>query len=505
MCKIVLAGINARYTHTSIALRYLFANLEDLQEDAEILEFVINENSQDIVEKILSKKPDIIGISVYIWNAIDVHNLIEILKKASPSTKIILGGPEVTYLPFRVNFDLADYIIQGEGEKAFYELCRGILGNDVPQERIIRAKSVNLKEIKLPYKYYTDHDVQNRYMYVEASRGCPFKCEFCLSSIDKKVRYFKKEDLLREFDILWQRGARNFKFIDRTFNLDIDFANSVMDFFLGKTPPYLVHFEVIPEIFPQSLRERLAKFPPASLQLEIGIQTLNERIAANINRKFNFNKIKKNIDFLENNTDAHLHLDLIVGLPGEGIEEFGKNLNRLCSITTSEIQVGILKKLSGTSLSRHDERYGMVYSDKPPYDILKNNLITFEQMQKMKRFARFWDLTYNSGNFSKTVRYIWEDGKVFEGFYRFSEWIYSQTESTWQISLNRLSELLFRYITEDLQKDKTKMANLIVEDIIKVRGRKIPGFLREYATHIPDLREKKLSKLGKRQALHAEK
>lgn len=504
MKEIILVGINSRYTHTSIGLRYLHANLKGLQERAEILEFVINENAQTLAEKILDAKPKIVAIGVYIWNAVDVHNLIEVIKKVAPQTEIILGGPEVSYEPFRVNFDAADFIIQGEGEISFYELCRDILADQAPSQRIIPSIMPNLKEIQLPYKHYTDMDVNHRYIYVEASRGCPFECEFCLSAIDEKVRTFDIDVLLGEFDVLWERGARNFKFIDRTFNLNIRLANKLMDFFLEKEGEYSLHFEVIPDHFPEGLKSRIVQFPPAVLQLEVGIQTLNEEILDNINRRMNLDKVKENIYYLENETNAHIHLDLLVGLPGESLESFADNLNRLKAMTNAEIQIGILKKLSGTTLDRHDKIFGMVYSDKPPYDIVKNDLLSFKEIQKMKRFSRFWDLTYNSGNFKSTVNYIWKERDVFSGFYHFSEWIYGQTASTWQISLTRLSELLFRYLVEECYHDKQVIADAIVADIAGIRGRKIPPFLREIATNIPKVKSKEVSKHNKRQVMRAE-
>ncbi len=502
MKEILLIAINSRYTHTAIGLRYLYANLKELQDKAEILEFVIHEQVQTLAEKILIHKPKIIGIGVYIWNVEDVRDLIEVIKKVSPDTKIVLGGPEASHQPFRVNFDMADFIIQGEGEISFYELCRDLLDKKEIQAKIIKAKMPELKALKLPYEFYNDHDVQHRYMYVEASRGCPFECEFCLSAIDEKVRQFDMDILLEEFEYLWQKGARNFKFIDRTFNINIKYANLLMDFFLKKTEPYSLHFEVIPDHFPEALKERIVQFPPTTLQLEIGIQTLNPEILDNINRRMNLNKVKKNITFLENESNAHLHVDLIVGLPGESQKSFAKNLNRLKSMTNSEIQIGILKKLSGTTLHRHDLKYGMVYSDKPPYDILKNDHLSFAMIQKMKRFARFWDLAYNSGNFKKTVDYIFEDD-VFVGFYDFSEWIYTQTESTWQISLNRLSELVFNYLTEYKKFDKEMIADSILSDIMRINGRKIPAFISDHASHIPDLRKGNLTKHNKRQVLRS--
>lgn len=488
--NIILCGINARYTHTSIGLRYLYANMKELQESTQILEFVIHENIQDLAEKILFYNPAIVGIGTYIWNAEDVTELIQTLRLVKPDLKIILGGPEASYTPFRVNFDDADYIVQGEGDHTFYELCKDIFDNKAPEGQIIKSDGADLSKTELPYKYYNDNDVANRVIYVEASRGCPFTCEFCLSSIDNKVRSFNLDELLEEFEILWQRGARNFKFIDRTFNLNMRVANRLLDFFLDRQTKeqYFAHFEVVPGHFPDSLKERIRKFPPGSLQLEVGIQTLDPATSDNINRKLNFEKIKKNLHFLTTETNAHLHVDLIIGLPGETVESFANNLNILADITNCEIQLGILKKLSGTTLNRHDLDHGMVYTNKPPYDILKNNLIPFEQMQVMKRFARFWDLTYNSGNFTQTLKYLWPEKDVYNGFYNFADWIYAETASTWKISLVRLFELLFKYLTEVLDLDTTEVANTMVSDIVRAGSKKLPGFLRDYATSIPDLR-----------------
>ncbi len=478
--KIILTTLNSRFTHSAIGLRYLYANMNKLQTNTQILEFSINDAIQTIAEKLLQTSPDIIGIGVYIWNVSEVAELIHIIKKVSPNTKIILGGPEVTYEPFRVNLDDADYIIQGEGDTAFYELCKSIQ-NSTTNERIIKMTLPKLKELKLPYEYYTDDDIKNRYIYVEISRGCPFECEFCLSSMDEKVRAFNLEEILEEFEKLWVRGARNFKFVDRTFNLNMRAANGILDFFLSKKPPYFAHFEVIPDHFPASLRSKIKQFPDGALQLEIGIQTLNLEVAKNVSRILKLDKIEENIAFLENETTAHIHLDLIVGLPGESLDSFGANLDKLMSMSSCEIQIGILKKLSGTYIKRHDEDFKMHYSNIPPYDILKNSDLSFNDIQIMKRFARFWDLTYNSGNFKKSIELLWKDESVYKNFYAFGLWIYEQTDSTWKISLQRLGELLFGYLTEVKYLEKQDVADAMLDDMMKLKGRAIPPYLKSYA------------------------
>ena len=479
---ILLTTLNARYTHSAIGLRYLFANMGRLQDETAIREFTINDNIQDVAEKLLTEQPKIIGIGVYIWNALQTSELVATIKRVAPETIIILGGPEVSYLPLRVHFDSADFIIQGEGDVAFGELCCAILGGVVPKERIIRAPLPDLSSIALPYDHYSDEDVAHRYIYVEASRGCPFLCEFCLSSIDEKVRNFDTDAVLEHLQQLWQRGVRSFKFIDRTFNLNVKIAARLLDFFLDKceSEPCFVHFEVIPDHFPDTLKERISRFPAASLQLEIGIQTLNAEVAKRIHRNLKLEKIEQNIRFLESDTAAHMHLDLIVGLPGESLASFGENLNKLCTMTGSEIQIGILKKLSGTTLERHDDAFGMVYADRPPYDILKSSCLSFADIQQMKRFARFWDLFYNSGNFKQTILLLWPNGDVFKTFHAFSVWIYSQTQSTWKISLERLAELLFNYLLEQGH-DPNALAEPMLADLLKLEGRKIPNFLKQYA------------------------
>ena len=503
MNKILLTTLNGRYSHSSIGLRYLFANLNELQEQTQIVEFVINENIQDIVQQILEYNPKIVGIGVYIWNASDISQLIHILKKVSPKTTIILGGPEVSYLPIRVNLDPADYIIQGEGEEQFYTLCKKLLNNERVEQKIFPPKIVDIDLLHLPYIYYNQHDIENRHIYVEASRGCPYMCEFCLSSIDKKVREFNIDILLNEFQSLWNKGARDFKFIDRTFNLNIKNAIRILDFFLEKNEPFTTHFEVIPDNFPEPLKEKIKLFPKHSLQLEVGIQTLKKDIAKNIKRNLNIPKIEQNIEFLEIQTNAHIHLDLIIGLPGESLESFGENLDKLCEISRSEIQVGILKKLSGTTLDRHDIEHGMVYSDIPPYDILKNNKIPFTQMQHMKRFARYWDIVYNSGNFKTAFTLMTKDKSVYKVFYQLTSFIYNTTYSTWKISLDRMAQFLFDFMTKEQLQEKQLVGKTLANDILSVSGRKLPKFLREYSDVHSSRTNEKIEAKNKRQQKRA--
>ena len=502
MKNVILTTLNSRYSHSSLGLRYLLANLKELKQDAEILEFVINSSVQTIAEQILAKKPKIIGIAVYIWNAFDIGELVRIIKKVSPETIVVLGGPEVSYTPLRVNFDTADYIVCGEGEVTFYNLCKELLDGTCTQARTIHSPKVDFEAIALPYDDYTDFDIKNRHIYVENARGCPFECEFCLSSIETKMRYLDINIFLDEIEKLWQRGARSFKFIDRTFNIKISYAKAILNYFLAKEEDYFLHFEVIPDNFPEELRDLIKQFKAGCLQLEVGIQTLNLDVAKEIRRNLKLDKIKDNLKFLSQETHAHMHIDLIIGLPSESIESFGRNLNQLYTLSTGEIQVGILKKLSGTTLDRHDRIYGMVYNDAPPYDILKNDLISFDLMQDMKRFARFWDIVYNSGNFQKTTALLFSDGKVYENFYDFSKWLYTRSESTYKISLDRIAQFLFEYLSATY--DKELIANTILQDVMGVEGRSFPTFLKKIIPETYDFAQKEVSKANKRQQLRKE-
>ena len=504
MAGIILATINARYIHAAIGLRSLYANLRELRPLACIQEYCLTDQVGDIAEKILAASPAIVGIGVYIWNAAQVRQLVLLLKQVAPGTRIVLGGPEVSHLPLRVDLSAADYIIQGEGEMAFHALCAAILSGNRPAERIIPAAEVEIETLALPYQFYTDEDLAHRITYVEASRGCPFTCEFCLSSLDKKVRFFAIDRFLDELATLWQRGARTIKFVDRTFNCNPGVAGRILDFFLAKTPPFHVHFEVIPDHFPDSLKERLTHFAPGTLQLEVGIQTLHPPTAANISRKLDFAKIRENLGFLQEHTTAHLHVDLIIGLPGESIEQFGENLNSLMTLTRGEVQLGVLKKLSGTTINRHDRQYGMLYAVDPPYEIQQNDCIPFAQMQTMKRMARFWDLVYNSGNFCRTAPLLWPDADVFHGFLAFSLWLYAQTRATWQIGLPRLAELLFRFLVEQKGVAPSEVADSLAADILVIKGRVLPPAISAHVTRLPDEQHSISANLTKRQSRHRE-
>ena len=442
--EIILTTLNARYMHTAFGLRYLYANLGNLQSLAYIEEFTIQQRPIDIAEKLLSHNPKIIGFGVYIWNISEVTKTVEILKQISPEIVIILGGPEVSHSPDSpVVVDNADYVVKGAAEKSFRELCELILSGNKPIEKEIQSDELPLDQLELPYNYYTDEDIKNRLIYVEASRGCPFKCEFCLSSLDKTAKPFELDIFLDEMDSLYQRGARNFKFIDRTFNLKVSSSIAIMEFFLARmTDDLYLHFEVVPDNLPDRLKAVIQKFPENALQFEIGVQTFDEEIQSLISRKQNNKKTCDNLLWLREHTNAYIHADLIFGLPSDTLMNFAKSFDQLVALKPHEIQLGILKRLRGVPLNRHNEEYQLRYNPDSPYNILCTRDIDFETMQRVNRFARYWDMIANSGRFKNTLPLILSESP-FDGFMQLSDDLYQTAGSTWKISLQRLFVLIY--------------------------------------------------------------
>ncbi len=245
--NILLVTLNSTYQHAAFGLRYLFANLKEFQPQTEILEFTTARETREIAEKILSYQPKIIGFGVYIWNVRQMQELVSVIKKISPETVIVLGGPEVSFeTEAQTITQIADYTIKGEGDFLFYDFCHSyFVDSKLPETKYISGPLPSITSIASPYSYYTDDDIQNRYIYVEASRGCPYKCEYCLSSLDKSVRSFDLVTFLKDIDLLIEKGARNFKFIDRTFNLSVPTCTQILNFFLERVHHGLfLHFEI---------------------------------------------------------------------------------------------------------------------------------------------------------------------------------------------------------------------------------------------------------------------
>ncbi|WP_160061963.1 B12-binding domain-containing radical SAM protein [Psychromonas sp. L1A2] len=499
--SIVLSTLNSKYIHSSLGLRYLYANLKELQDNCEVKEFVIHTRPLDIVEQILAAKPSIVGFGVYIWNIVETTNVVSLLKVIAPEVTIVLGGPEVSYeSEEQLIVQTADYVLTGEADISFYELCRDLLSNNAPDTKIMKSKPVDLKDLEMPYQYYTDEDLKNRLLYVEASRGCPFKCEFCLSSLDTKSNPYELTVFLKQMLTLYERGARNFKFIDRTFNLDINTSLQIMQFFLDRmTDDLYLHFEVVPDHLPRKLKEMLALFPENTLQFEIGIQTFDQQVQTNISRKQNNKKSKDNLIWLKENTTAHIHADLIFGLPGETFDTFKDSFDQLYACKPHEIQMGILKRLKGSPIIRHTENFDLRFNPLPPFNILSTDRVDFATMQLVNRFARYWDMIGNSGRFKHTLDYLLAD-KPFDNFMAISNWIFDETGQTHKINLKRLYELISQSVVALFPEQHEVVLPQLERDYTASGLKSVFNTLNLYAAQVKD--STKPSKLLQRQKQH---
>lgn len=508
MPEILLTTLNAKYIHAAFGLRYLMANLADLKPRAGIAEFDINQRPMDIAELLLARNPRIIGFGVYIWNVTQTTEVISAIKRLRPEIIVILGGPEVSYETGGQRIvELADYVITGEADLKFAEVCTAIFESAESQAalpKIIPAELPDFAKLALPYDLYNEDDIAHRIVYVEASRGCPFTCEFCLSSLEVPVRQVPLPAFLEYMQRLLDRGVKQFKFVDRTFNLNVSVSKAILEFFLARHQPgHFFHFEMVPDRLPETLREIIAAFPPGALQFEVGVQTFNEEVGRLIKRRQNYDRLEDNFRFLRGNTGVHIHADLIVGLPGESVESFGAGFDRLIALGPQEIQVGILKRLRGTPIVRHDTDWQMIYNAHPPYEILQNKLIDFAMMQRLRRFARYWDMVGNSGNFVASTPLIWENDSPFRAFLRWSEWLHVKTRRTDGIALMRLMELLFAYLTAELGRDPQKVAETLWSDYKRGGRHDKPGFMKDYLTEDASKREPgSKATLPKRQARH---
>lgn len=530
MSSIVLATLNAKYPHCAFGLRYLLANMGELSEDTELLEFTINQQTLDLVDAILARQPRIVGLGVYIWNVEQTTRLVADLKRIAPEVIVVLGGPEVSYETDQLPVThLADYVITGEGDLAFAALCRELLSPGEPQPRlsgqalnlaasphslpvaarVIHAPVPVLTELKLPYDLYSDEDIANRVLYVEASRGCPFTCEFCLSALEIPVRQFSLDEFLAAMEQLLARGARQFKFVDRTFNLNLRVSRAILEFFLERYQPGMfLHFELIPDRLPDALKEIISRFPAGALQFEVGIQTFNADVSDLISRKQDNDLVDQNLTWLGQHTHVHVHADLIVGLPGESLDSFGIGFDRLVKLRPHEIQVGILKRLRGTPIIRHDAEWEMVYSPHAPYEILSTKLLDFRTIQELRRFARTWDMVANSGNFVETLELWWEssergrESSPFVAFRRFTGWLFEREGLAAGISLGRLVERMFEFLTVELGLLAERVADTLWKDYQRGGRSDKPHCLRPYITTQPPMSPSAspLESIPKRQA-----
>lgn len=517
---IVLCTLNAKFIHASLGLRYLLANMGELRPQTALREFTINRPIAEIVAQILetlgepSDARKIVGFGVYIWNVMQTTEVVRQIKAARPGICVVLGGPEVSHESSQQDItQLADYVISGWGDLSFARLCRAVRSGPKPLNKLIVGEQPPLSHIAWPYPEYTDSDLAHRLLYVEASRGCPFKCEFCLSALDQTAWAFDTDGFLEQMDALYRRGARHFKFVDRTFNLKIDVSIRILAFFLERlqTPDgraLFVHFEVIPDHLPDRLKAVIAQFPPGVLQLELGVQSFNPEVQQRISRRQDNDRTADNLCWLVSKSNAHIHADLIFGLPGETLDSFATGFDRLYALRPHEIQLGLLKRLRGTPITRHSAGFGMFFDEHPPYTVQRTSAVDEATMQRFTRFARYWDCIANSGRFKRTLGSLLNPvaektnvHSAFGAFLGFSDWLWADCAQTNQLSPEFLVDALFTYMSQVLgQPEQTVRANLLA-DYSDSGARGSPQILKGYLAKC-DVPPKPTRQTAKRQQRH---
>ncbi|MGI6392023.1 MAG: DUF4080 domain-containing protein [Candidatus Izemoplasmatales bacterium] len=416
---VLLIALDAKYIHTNLAVRLLKANCDF---PVTIKEFTINDRTQQIMESIVSLRPEVIGFSVYIWNVMIVKKLTKAIKDIM-KTIIVWGGPEVSYdYEEYIRENPVDYIISGEGEITFNKLLRFLKeGGDINRipNLIYREKGktiatkkeliADLSSLKDPYRLeeFID-DIPHKIQYLELSRGCPFHCSYCLASLDNKIRYFPVSRVIDSIDYLLSVGARTFKFLDRTFNVKETLAEKIIDHIIDlDIKDVSFQFEITGDILSQDFIDKInSRAPRNRIRFEIGIQSTNPETNALVNRHQDIPRLFQTIKYIQEKDVIDLHLDLIAGLPQEDIVSFETTFNKSIRLFPKELQLGVLKLLRGTSLRDEAKRHGYVYNADPPYEIYSSKWLSAIDMQKIVLVERMLNVHYNKGFMNRAIRFV---------------------------------------------------------------------------------------------------
>ncbi|KPU26629.1 radical SAM protein [Caloranaerobacter sp. TR13] len=483
--NIVISTLNSKYIHSSLSIRYLKNYCIDSFNNIKLMEFTINQNSEYITGELFKHAPDVLAFSCYIWNIEKTLEICERLKIVRPQTKIVLGGPEVSFDGDKIlkKYDFIDFIIYGEGEETFKELLQyldeGIENYDNIKGLIFRENKriivnsprpliSNLDMIPSPYEGDLN-EFKDKIVYFESSRGCPFNCQFCLSSTIKGVRYFTidrvKEDLLK----LIKAGVKQVKFVDRTFNAKKDYALEIMKFIMAQNVKNInFHFEVTAHLLDDEILDFLKCVPEGLFQFEIGVQSTNDKTLEAISRKTNFDRLSKVVKKIKSYENIHQHLDLIAGLPYEDYSSFKKSFNDVFNLQPDMLQLGFLKLLKGSGLRRESEKYGFKFLDKTPYEVLENNYITYEEMLKLKSIEDLLEKYSNSRSFENSLNYVIKNyyGTPFDFFEDFSSYWEQQKLDSISHSKTSLYKIFYNYYLDRINRNIEIFRELLKYDFL---------------------------------------
>ncbi|MCI6191226.1 MAG: DUF4080 domain-containing protein [Clostridium sp.] len=490
--KILLTAINSKFIHSNLAVRYLKAFTKDLPYESKIREFSINDREERILKEIIEEKADVVAFSTYIWNVELVSRVANLIKLVSPQTEILYGGPEVSYdSKAFMEKNIGEYLIEGEGEKTYRDFVEYKLGlkelSDIKglyyrknDEIIFNGPRplMNMDEIVFPYE--EDEDLNNKIVYYEGSRGCPFRCKYCLSSTTHGVRFHSIERTLEELNFFIKKGVRLVKFVDRTFNCNHKYSMAIWDFLIKADTNTKFHFEISADILKEEEIELLRKAPKGRFQFEVGVQTTNDDVLKNINRFVNFSDIKEKVEELLSINNINQHLDLIAGLPGEDYKSFVKSFNDVHSIKPEEIQLGFLKLLKGSDMRRDAYLYNMKYSPYPPYEILSTDKISYDEIQILKRVEEVVDKYYNSQKFNTILEFFYDKFETpYEFFYELGNYFEQKGYFNKNIGNTEYYKVFLDFNMEILKGKEDYLVDIIRYDYLSFnKKRGIPEFLR---------------------------
>lgn len=496
--RIILTAINAKYIHSNLAVYSLRAYAKPYRDEIAIAEYTINQQTNDILMDIYKKKPDVIGFSCYIWNLTFVESVIRELRKVMPSIPIWVGGPEVSYDATDVLKRLPEVtgVMFGEGEETFLELMQYYHGEGKELSEIkgiaYRDQDGNLIENEwrpvidlstVPFVYEDMQDFEHKIIYYESSRGCPFSCSYCLSSVDKCLRFRDLDLVKKELQFFIDAEVPQVKFVDRTFNCNHKHAMEIWKYLMEHDKAVTnFHFEVAADLLNEEELELIGQMRPGLIQLEIGVQSTNEETIKEIRRTMRFSEVSRIVKRIKQNKNVHQHLDLIAGLPYEDLERFKTSFDDVYRLYPEQLQLGFLKVLKGSYMEEQKQAYGLVHQSMPPYEVLGTKWLSYEDVLELKMVEEMVEVYYNSGQFAYTLRQLEKEfDSPYQMYYQLGRYYEVHRLNMMSHSRVKRYEILLDFIKEQKTEQEELYRELLILDLyLRERVKSRPSFAGEY-------------------------
>lgn len=522
--KILLVAVNAKYIHSNLAVYSLQAYAKKYGADVDIMEFTINQPVENIIRDIYLKRPYALCLSCYIWNIEYVNRIIREFRKLCPDIPIWLGGPEVSYSAgeYLMRHPEVNGIISGEGEESFYNLCRLLYASDEPMKisvvpgTVVRgqndeiivnepAKPVVMDDI--PFCYDSLEKFENRIIYYESSRGCPFSCSYCLSSIDRGLRFRSLELVYKELDFFLKNKVKQVKFVDRTFNCNHEHAMGILKYIKEHDNQITnFHFEISADLLNDDEIEFISSLRPGLIQLEIGVQSTNEVTIREIRRTMKLERLKTVVKRIAVAKNVHQHLDLIAGLPYEDYDTFVKSFDEIYELKPEQLQLGFLKVLSGSHMAEAAQSYGLIYSDAPPYEVMSTRWLSYDKILDIKLAEHMLEIHYNSGQYLRTLAVLERCfDSAFEMFLQLGKYYVEKGYIDSSFTRLRRSEILYEYACiKDASNAALYEQTLIYDIYIREKSKSQPKWIINHAPYAKMLAEKIKASGNEKKYCHAE-